>query len=196
MFKPSLLAIAPVTALLAASAASAQNYAGHCSQCQTTYGPGQSKAFEEVYYDNQMWPRQYVWPSRRAICQAYELTVANGWRRNNLLGKYDFSTEGPGLSEAGKIRIERILAYAPPQRRILYVERGVDAAQTAERIEAVQTLAANVNPNAGAVDVQETQIHDEGRPAAAVDAVFTGFGANQPAPVLPSSNSTSSEEGS
>lgn len=196
MAKYSLSAIASLITLLAAASANAQQFAGHCSQCQSTYGASQSQLYQQPYYDNRMWFKQYVWPSRRAICQAYELTVANGWRRNNLLGKYDFSPDGKGLSEAGRIRVERILVTAPPQRRTIFIERGVDSAQTAQRIEAVQTLAANMNPSTGAVDVQETYMHDEGRPAASVDAVFTGFGANQPPPVLPTSNATGTGEGS
>jgi hypothetical protein len=55
------------------------------------------------------------------------------------------------------------------------------------RIEAVQTLAASMNPPQGPVEVQDTYLHDYGRPAASVDAVFTGFTANQPAPALPAS---------
>jgi len=148
--------------------------------------------FKDTFYDNHIWPQQYVWPSRRAICSAFETTIANGWRRNNLLSKYDFATEGEGLSEAGKIRVQRILTYAPPQRRTIFVQNGIDAAQTAERVEAVQTFASNLNMNVGPVDVRETYMQDDGRPAQTVDAMFTGFSSNQPAPVLPQSNSTGS----
>jgi hypothetical protein len=56
------------------------------------------------------------------------------------------------------------------------------------RVEAVQSLAANMNPSQGPVEVQETYIHDYGRPADFVDAVFTGFNSNQPAPALPASS--------
>jgi hypothetical protein len=192
MTKLSLCAIALPAALLAASAADAQQYAGHCSKCQSTYGRPYADEFKATYHENAMWPSQYVWPSRRAICQTWELTAANGWRRNNLLGKYDFATEGEGLSEAGKLRVERILTYAPPQRRTIFVQRALDAEQTAQRVEAVQSFAATRMPGAGAIDVQETYLQDDGHPAAGVDAIFTGFGANQPAPVLPSSNSTGS----
>jgi hypothetical protein len=138
-----------------------------------------------------MWPAQYVQPSRRAICRSYELMIANGWRRNNLLTKYDFATEGEGLSEAGKLRVSWILTQAPPNRRTIFVQRGADDATTAARIDAVQSLAADLGAGAGPVDVQETLLRDEGHPAASVDAVFTGFSTNQLPPVLPSAGGAS-----
>ena len=61
----------------------------------------------------------------------------------------------------------------------------------------MQLLAAEVAPGMGSPDVQETLLEDIGHPAQAVDAVFTGFGANQPPPVLPAATaSTSSDSGS
>jgi hypothetical protein len=191
MTKLSLLVAAPIAALLTASASQAQQCAGHCSQCQvqSQYGGG-SPVWDEVkasYHENAMWPGQYVQPSRRAICRSFDLMIANGWRRNNLLTKYDFATEGEGLSEAGKLRVSWILTQAPPNRRTIFVQRGADEAATAARIEAVQTLAADLGPGAGPADVQETLLRDEGHPATSVDAVFTGFSTNQMPPVLPSS---------
>jgi hypothetical protein len=196
MMKLSLCALVPLASLLAASAASAQQCGSACSQCRGGYAPSYGQAYHDTYYDSAIWPRQYMAPSRRGICQAFELTVANGWRRNNLLGKYDFAPNGEGLSEAGRLRVQWILANAPPQRRTIFVQRGVDAKQTADRVEAVQLLAANFNPAVGPINVQETYLQDDGRPAAAVDAVFTGFSANQPLPVLPASTSNSTSEGS
>jgi hypothetical protein len=55
-------------------------------------------------------------------------------------------------------------------------------------------LASNFNPGGAPVDVQETYMLDEGRPAATVDAVFTGFSANQPAPMLPASTSNTTDQ--
>lgn len=195
MKKHLLLAIAPCAALLATTA-SAQQCAGHCSKCQMAGGVGHVYSFEESYHMNAMWPTQYVAPARRGYCQAFEQMVANGWRRNNLLGKYDFAPDGAELSEAGRMRVQWILTQAPPHRRTIYVTRGFDAAITAQRIEAVQTLVADLSPTAGPADVQETYLQDDGRPAASVDAVFTGFHAGQPAPVLPAPSGNGTGEGS
>jgi hypothetical protein len=136
-----------------------------------------------------------VQPARRGICQSFDLMTVNGWRKNNLLGKFDFDAEGDSMSDAGRLRVQWILTQAPPNRRTIFVERGVDEAATAVRIEAVQTLAAALRPSVGPVDIQETHLRDEGRPATMVDAMLTGFSANQMPPVLPESSGTSSESG-
>jgi hypothetical protein len=165
-----------------------------------------TESCEETYYQNAIWPRQYIGPARRGICQATERMIANGWRRQNLLGKYDFDESRQELSEAGRLKVEWILTQAPPQRRTIYVQKLGDQEQMAARIEAVQELASNVAPSAGQVDVQETLVRDEGHPAMQVDAVFVGFSRNQPMPALPgagggsggsssSSSSSSSSEG-
>ncbi len=192
MTKLTVLAIAPLAALLSVPYASAQQCAGHCSQCQVSGGATHGEQFKATYHDNHMWPSQYVQPSRRGICQSFDLMVANGWRRHNLLGKYDFTTEGEGgLTEAGKLRVKWILTQAPPSRRTIFVERGLDEAATAERIEAVQSLASEMSPGVGVIDVQDTHLRDLDRPAAGVDAVLTGFSANQLLPVLPESSGSS-----
>lgn len=194
MTKLTLVALAPLAALAFASSVNAQQCAGHCSQCQMQCGPAHGEEFKAAFHDNLMWPQQYVKPSRRAICQAFDTMTVNGWRRNNLLGKYDFNTEGEGLSEAGKLRVTWILTQAPPNRRTIFVQRGIDEATTAARVEAVQTLAANFS-YAGPADVQESHLQDDGHPASSVDAVFTGFNANQMPPILPQASGGASSTG-
>ena len=179
-----LWAAVPLVALLAASTASAQ----HCGTCASSgAGGARLEAARASYHDNSMWPRQYVTPSRRGICQSYEIMINNGWRRHNLLGKYHFNPETSELTEAGKLKVEWTLTQAPAQRRAMFVERGVDQQQTADRIAAVQSLASSMNPSPGEADVQETHIRDDGHPAGAIDAIFTGFRAGQLPPVLPQS---------
>jgi hypothetical protein len=196
MTKLTLVAIAPLAALALVSSANAQQCAGHCSQCQVQCGHPHGEEFKAAFHENLMWPQQYVKPSRRAICQAFDVMVNNGWRRNNLLGKYDFAPDGEeGLSEAGKLRVTWILTQAPPNRRTIFVQRGIDQATTAARIEAVQTLAANFTYAPGPADVQESHLQDDGHPASSVDAVFTGFNANQMPPILPQAGGASSSTG-
>jgi len=165
---------------------------GGCSAANGCYGskcgPGyeaQGDTCEEAYIDNAIWPRQYIGPARRGICQATALMVHNGWRRQNLLGKYHFDESGEKLSEAGRLKVDWVMTQAPPQHRVIYIERARDSDLTARRTEAVQQFAANETSTAGPLDVQETHVRDEGRPAGAVDAIFTGFSQNQPKPQLP-----------
>lgn len=158
--------------------------------------PAKGHVYHDSAFANRYWYDQYVWPSRRAICQSYATMVNNGWRRNNLLGEYHFDPKNPQqLSEAGQHKTKWILTQAPQDRRTVFVERGVEQTETTDRLAAVQDYAANLSPSQGPADVQETHIRNEGRPAGAVDAVFTGFSANQAPPVLPQSSSGSSESG-
>lgn len=191
--KVTQLWAAPLLLFAAAVPASAQQCA-----CQGRYpsaGMHPAKdSCEAAFWENHMWPQQYAGPARRGICQSIEVMTANGWRRNNLLGKYHFQPNGEQLNEAGRLKTEWILTQAPPARRTVYVQRDLNAELTAGRIESVQQFAANMTP-AGEPDVQETHIRDDGYPAGAVDAVFTGFQANRPIPALPTAASASSGGG-
>lgn len=140
---------------------------------------------EDAYYHNSIWPRQYINPARRGICQAFDVMAVNGWRRQALLGPYHFEADGVQLNEAGRLKVEWILTQAPPQYRTLYVQRVPNQERTSGRIEAVQQYVASLNGLGGPGDVQETLVRDDGYPAGMVDAVFTGFKANQPVPMLP-----------
>ena len=161
---------------------------------RTTTGPTMKDSCEEAYYQNSIWPRQYLAPSRRAICQSYALMVDNGWRRHNVLGNYHFDPNTGELSEAGRLKVEWILTQSAPNRRTIYVQRSINAETTAERQESVQQFAADVST--GVVDVRETYVRDHGHRASSVDAVFTGFGANQMIPALPPSTTTGGSTGS
>jgi hypothetical protein len=156
---------------------------------QGCHKPGGGEC-EAAFHDNAMWPQQYIGPSRRGICQSFDLMVANGWRRHNLLGQHHFERNGNQLSEAGRLKVQWILTQAPSTHRTIFIERTANAEQTAERIEAVQLLAADLSTGAAA-EVRETYVRDHGHPAASVDAVFTGFHSNQRAPMLPPSGTTS-----
>ena len=194
-------------ALAAASLATSPAAAQSCQSCQSCNGGanyaggsvggvGWSKGvkYEDSIHRNLMWPNQYIQPSRRGICSAFATMADNGWRRNNLLGEYHFEgKDRQELSEAGRRKAAWVLTQAPSNRRTIYVERAGNVDGTAERVAAVQDYAANMSPSA-AVDVQETHLRNEGHPAGAVDAVFTGFSANQLPPVLPQASSGDSAD--
>jgi len=198
--KLSALWIALPTVMIAAAVAQAQQCAcqGNCrtGRCdpRSPSGPSQHYTCEEAYYQNSIWPRQYIAPARRGICESFDLMARNGWRRQNLLGPYHFEADGVQLNEAGRLKVEWILTQAPPQYRTLYVQRVANQERTTGRVEAVQQFAASLNGMGGPGDVQETYVRDDGYPAGMVDAVFTGFKTNQPPPVLPPSSSQESSD--
>jgi hypothetical protein len=172
---------------------SAPETSAQCNQCGNCGYSGVGEAMRVGYRANVDWPKHYIPPSRRAVCQTYAAMIQNGWRRQNLLGDYHFDPETNELTEAGKLKVSWILTQAPANRRSIFVQRGVDEAQTAARIAAVQGKASTMNPAVGPIDVNDTHIVAEGHPAGAVDSVFVGFQENRPLPVLPTSGSGDSE---
>ena len=182
-------AIMPAALLSAAVASAAQPCTPPCGH----QGRFAKNDCEATFHDNVLWPNQSVGPAQRGICQSFDIMTRNGWRRHNLLGPAHFQRNGSELSEAGRLKVQWILTQAPAGRRTIFIERSKDAEQMAERLESVQTVASNMST--GGVDVQETDLRDWGRPAAAVDAVFTGFSANQMIPALPPSTTAGGAAG-
>ncbi len=148
--------------------------------------------YRSVYDMNSMWPRPYVIPAQNTVDVMYEAMINNGWRRQNLLGKHHFDTDTQQLTQAGKLKVEWILTQVPPQRRNIFIERGTNESQTSIRIESIHQHTASMSPAQGPVSVTDTHLVSEGHPAAAVDAMFTGYQSNKLPPVLPAS--TGSEE--
>jgi hypothetical protein len=84
------------------------------------------------------------------------------------------------------------MTQAPPERRSIFVERSLDASVTAERVEAARDYAARVAADGRTPQVGDTHLVSEGRPAAAVDAVYTRFNESMKPPVLPAPSASSS----
>ena len=176
---------------------------GQCQQCNPPSSYPQSCAkgkqapsffksfaawYRSVYDLNSMWPNPYVAPARNSIHAVYESMVSNGWRRQNLLGRHHFDAETQQLTQSGRLKVEWILTQIPPQRRNVFVERGSKESLTARRIESIQQYVAQMSPSPGQTLVTETHLVAEGHSASAVDAMFTGYQTNKPAPVLPTPN--------
>ncbi|HEX6961367.1 MAG TPA: hypothetical protein VF175_05835 [Lacipirellula sp.] len=142
---------------------------------------------EAAFHENHMWPQQYIGPSRRGICQSFDTMIANGWRQHHVMGQHYFDRNTNELTESGQMKVHWILTQAPPNRRTIYIERTRSAEETADRVAAVQELASALATGGTVPEVRETYVRDYGHPAIGVDAVFTGFRANQMAPMLPPS---------
>ncbi len=166
---------------------------GECSCNQGCYA-GVGEACRAGFYANATWPRSYIPASRRAVCQTYAAMIQNGWRRQNLLGNYHFDENSNELTEAGKLKVNWILSQAPVDRRSIFVQRGINEAQTATRIASVHDRAANMSPTIGHVEVNDTHLVAEGHSAGVVDSMFVGFQANRPLPALPASTGSESGE--
>lgn len=196
MKRASLLAIA-----FAVASFSNLQVRGQCQQCNppssypqidcaqnhtSSFCKSFARWYRSVYDMNSIWPHPYVIPARGSVNQMYESMISNGWRRQNLLGKHHFDEDTQKLTQAGKLKVEWILTQTPPQRRNIFVERGAVESQTAKRIESIHQYTVGMSPSPeGPISVTDTHLIAEGHPAGAVDATFTGYQTNKPAPVLP-----------
>jgi hypothetical protein len=133
------------------------------------------------------WPDQYypisVAEARAPSC----IMVANGWRKQNLLGEYHFQPTTGQLTEAGSEKLRWILTVGPEQHRVVYVHAAYTVEETAARLSAVQQLALKITPR-GLPPILTTTISDDGWPADQVDLIGRKYQATMPPPRLPSSD--------
>lgn len=130
------------------------------------------------------WPEPFAGPDRASVRAPFCTMVANGWRRQNMLGEFHFETGTGQLTEAGRMKVRWILTAAPLQHRSIYVHIGMNSAETAARMTSVQDLASQISPQE-AVPILPTSIPDDGSPADQVDLIGRKFQASTPAPRLP-----------
>ena len=122
--------------------------------------------------------------------------VANGWRKQNLLGDYYFDANTGKLNEAGNLKVRWILTEGPEQHRIIYVRMADSEEATSARIAAVQEQIARIALKGNLVPVLPTTISDEGWPADEVDAIAKAYLKSLASkPRLPADTSTSASSG-
>jgi hypothetical protein len=145
----------------------------------------------------QCWPAPFDAGDRVAARTPFAMMVANGWRRQNMLGEFHFEPGTGQLTEAGRLKVRWILTAGPEQHRLIYVHTAESNQETSARLAAVQQLASQISP-ANLPPVLATSISDEGWSANQVDAIQRKYIAAQPSPRLPmpSANTGSTPSGS
>jgi hypothetical protein len=142
---------------------------------------------EEVrrgYRRNNAWPEPFIWADREATMKPFGIMVANGWRRQNMLSDYHFNEDNPQLNLAGETKLRYILTQMPPNRRTVFVQRGLSPDVTAMRIDLVQRAAGRMTPPGFVADVVETDLPNDGWPADDIDAIAKKWQATRPDPRL------------
>jgi hypothetical protein len=139
----------------------------------------------------QCWPEPFVAPDRAAVRAPFMVQVANGWRRQNMLGEFHFEPGTGQLTEAGRLKVRWILTVCPEQHRLIYVHSADSNQETGARIAAVKQLAVKIAPN-DLAPVLPTSISDDGWPADQVDLLGRKFQSSTPAPRLPTPTGNSS----
>jgi hypothetical protein len=148
------------------------------------------------YHRNAMWPEPFLQPDRNATMAPFAIQVANGWRRQNLLCDYHFDSATQQLNLAGETKLRHILTQMPPSRRTVYVQQGLSADVTEGRLHSVERASQSIVPPGMVAQVVESNLPNEGWPAAEIDAVNRKFYATTPDPRLPSSAISSGGSGS
>ena len=181
-YGPALLIVG--TLLVSASPAQAQWFSNFWS------------GVHRDYHRNQAWPEPFLRPDREAVSQPFAVMVANGWRRQNLLSDYHFDEDKSVLNLAGEMKLRFILTQMPPNRRIVFVQRGLSPDVTATRIDLVQQAAVVMLPAGSLPEVVESDLPNDGWPADDIDAVARKFQSTRPDPRLKNASSNASSGGS
>jgi len=150
------------------------------------------------YHRNVAWPAPFVQPDRESVLEPFAIMTANGWRRENLLSAHHFTDDNTQLNQAGEARVRYILTQMPPNRRVIFVQRGHSPDVTEQRLAIVQRSGNRMVPRGTLVDVAESDVVDDGWPADDIDAVTRKFNSTRPDPRLrkASSNADSGAPGS
>jgi hypothetical protein len=147
--------------------------------------------FKRDYRRNSMWPEPFLQPDRNAAMAPFAIQTANGWRRQNLMSDYHFDGATNQLTLAGETKLRWILTQMPPTRRTIFVQQGVDSEITDARMRAVQRASTQMVPEGMVANVVESNLPNDGWPAADIDAVTRKFIATTPDPRLPAGGITS-----
>ena len=132
----------------------------------------------------QCWPAPFAADDRVAVRLPFSTMVANGWRRQNMLGEFHFEQGTGQLTAAGRLKVRWILTTGPEQHRLIYVHMADSDRETVARMAAVQNLAIQISPT-NLPPVMATSISDEGWSANQVDTIERNYMKAQPTPKLP-----------
>ena len=115
---------------------------------------------------SQCWPYPYNLMDQQAVREPFRLMIERGWQAQNTIGTEHFEAGSDKLNAHGRRHVQWVLSRKPETRRVLFVEPGQSARQTARRLAAVERMARLSDDDTG-VDVVLTTVAQE-RPSAAV----------------------------
>jgi len=124
------------------------------------------------YQSNKQWPEPFVELDRQAAYAPYNVMIAKGWERQNLIGDNYFDEDTQRLNYAGIARVREILTQAPPEHSGIFVSRDLSDDVTNQRLLAVQQAVAAAIPHGSLPGVAISNMQADGRAANIVDAEF------------------------
>jgi hypothetical protein len=102
----------------------------------------------------------------------------------NTLGTPMFHPESHQLTDAGKAHLRWIMTYAPQNRRVIFVLKGQDAAQTARRVESTQVAVSEIVPVGNLPQIYLTDVESIGSSGVYQTAVNRALVGSVPNPRL------------
>jgi hypothetical protein len=94
------------------------------------------------YHTQHYWPDPYRWQDRVSVRAHAAAQASAGWTTNTTLYEQHFDPETQELNDAGLVHLRWILLYAPPQRRVPWVQAG-DSPQISQARLASTQAAVN-----------------------------------------------------
>ena len=127
--------------LIIASGFFADNQA-HSQEAIVAFCHGVCRDFQR----NQFWPEAFKASARITARAPLTVEIQNGWRLQNMLDDQYFA-DGGKLTQAGELKIQRIVISNPSIHRSIYVHRADSEELTALRLQAVHTYASVISPD-------------------------------------------------
>lgn len=115
---------------------------------------------------SQCWPYPYNFMDQQAVREPFRMMIERGWQAQNTIGTEHFEAGSEKLNEHGRRHVQWVLSRKPETRRVLFVEPGQSARQTARRLATVERMARLSDDDTGVEVVLTTVIKE--RPAEAI----------------------------
>ena len=97
---------------------------------------------------------------QQSVREPFRLMVERGWQAQNTIGTEHFEAGSDKLNAHGRRQVQWVLSRKPETRRILFVEPGQSARQTARRLATVERMARLSEDDTG-VEVVLTTVTQE-----------------------------------
>ncbi|MEM7477020.1 MAG: hypothetical protein AAF483_18710 [Planctomycetota bacterium] len=151
-----------------------------------------AQGFWYTYYRNKHWPKPFTAMDTSAVMTHFEVQRNNGWKLHNTLGATMFDPSTNDLNAAGVAHVDWIVRKAPKDRRVVFVYKGEDSTQTAQRIESTQIAISRIIPTGSLPPIYLTNTDAPMASGAYQTAVTRAIEANMPAPSLPPASGSGS----
>lgn len=140
----------------------------------------------QVFRRNNCWPQPFVIPDRVAVRSPFVVMIQNGWQVQNTLSDEHFDPETGELIGAGELKVRGILIESPPERREVFILRGKNPQDTANRMHSVEGYAATIMHPGEHPKISESRVRPRGTPAERIVDIDSRYSASAPDPRLSS----------